>query len=268
MSILDAFNLDGKVALVTGGAKNLGLDMAIALGEAGADLVVTSRDLKSAELGAEKIRTATNRNILPLAYDQAKYEAVEQLAKQAHDWQGRVDILVNNAGIAGGAAGPGRLLSRSPEAISKVIHVNLTGLLYCCKAVGKVMVEQGGGKIINIASIAGLVGRDRRMYDRHKMVGQPVDYAASKGGVILATHDLAAYFAPKKVLVNCISPGGFSRDLPAGFEKDYCERTPLGRMGIDGSNDLKGAVLFLASSAADYITGQNIVVDGGFSIWQ
>ena len=105
------------------------------------------------------------------------------------------------------------------------------------------------------------------MYDRSGLQGQPVDYAAAKAGVIGLTKDLAAYLSPMGVNVNCISPGGFSRDLPESFVKDYSNRTPLGRMGRDGI-DLNGAVLYLASSASDYVTGHNLVVDGGFSIWQ
>jgi len=128
------------------------------------------------------------------------------------------------------------------------------------------MVERGSGKIINIASIAGLCGRDRRMYARAGMKGQPVDYAAAKAGVIGMTMDLAGYLSPHGVYVNAISPGGFERGQPEQFIRDYSDRTPLGRMGRDGI-DLKGAVLFLASPASDYVTGQNLTVDGGFVLW-
>jgi len=129
------------------------------------------------------------------------------------------------------------------------------------------MAQQHSGKIINVASVAGLVGRDRRMYDRNGMNQQPVDYAAAKAGVIGMTRDLAAVLAPYGVCVNSISPGGFERGQPEGFVRDYADRTPLGRMGRDGI-DIKAAALFLASSASDYITGHNLVVDGGFSTWQ
>ena len=128
------------------------------------------------------------------------------------------------------------------------------------------MTEQRSGKIINIASIAGLLGRDRKMYERNHMLGQPVDYAGAKAGVIGMTKDLAALMAPQGVYVNVISPGGFNRDLSDGFVQDFSERTALGRMGRDGI-DLKGAILFLASAASDYVVGQNLVVDGGFEIW-
>ena len=127
------------------------------------------------------------------------------------------------------------------------------------------MVQQRQGKIINIASIAALVGRDRRMYQCDGMTEQPVDYAAAKAGILGMTRDLAAVLAPYRINVNAISPGGFERGQPAEFVEAYCDRTPLGRMGRDGM-DLKGEALFLASQASDYVTGQNLVVDGGFSV--
>ena len=130
------------------------------------------------------------------------------------------------------------------------------------------MKAQKSGKIINIGSIAGIVGRDRRMYYDANKMEQPVDYAAAKGGVIALTRDLAAVMAPYGVNVNCISPGGFDKgDLPAEFVRLYGDRTALGRMGRMGI-DIKGAALFLATAASDYVTGVNLAVDGGFSSWQ
>ena len=130
------------------------------------------------------------------------------------------------------------------------------------------MKEQKSGKIINMGSIAGMVGRDRRMYYRANKMEQPVDYAAAKGGVIALTRDLAAVMAPYGVCVNCISPGGFDKgELPPEFVQFYSDRTPLGHMGRLGV-DLNGAALFLATSASDYVTGINLAVDGGFSSWQ
>ncbi len=130
------------------------------------------------------------------------------------------------------------------------------------------MIEQGSGKIVNIASIAGLVGRDRKMYSRNNKSEQPIDYAASKAGVIGMTRDLAGLLSPHGIYVNAISPGGFDKgELPESFVRDYESETPLGRMGRLGE-DLMGAILFLASPASNYVTGHNLVVDGGFSIWK
>jgi len=267
MSISDMFNLAGQVALITGGARHLGFDMADVLAEAGCDLVITSRQLAHAAAAADRLRARHNRDVLPLAVDVADPAQVKALAGQAAAWKGHVDILINNAGGSPGSGG--NLFERKPEEIRELLGVNLFGTLYCCQELGRLMVQQGRGKIINIASVAALVGRDRRMYARLNMRGQPVDYAAAKGGIVGLTRDLAALLAPHGVWVNCLSPGGFAREnLSPEFIRAYSDRTPLGRMGRQGSVDLKGAALFLASPASDYVTGHNLVVDGGFSIWQ
>lgn len=267
--IAELFDLRERVAVVTGGARNLGYDAACILAAAGCDLVITSRELSRATAAAEALKRKYDVDVLPLALDQTAHNQVAATAVQAHGWKGRIDILVNNAGGASGQS-PARLFERDPQAIDDLIRTNLTGAIFCCREFGAWMAKKGAGKIINIASIAGLVGRDRRLYDRAGMKGQPVDYAAAKAGVIGLTRDLAGYLSPMGVHVNSISPGGFAgpeRNLPDRFVAEYSDRTPLGRMGRDGI-DLKGAILFLASPASDYITGQNLVVDGGFSIWR
>jgi NAD(P)-dependent dehydrogenase (short-subunit alcohol dehydrogenase family) len=260
------FDLSGKVSLITGGARDLGYDAASVLAAAGSDLVITSRDMAKAKASAEKLQKQYSREVLPLALDQTDPAQVADATQKAFDWKGHLDVLINNAG-GGSGHSPGHLLQRATEDMDSLIKTNLNGALYCCQAGAKLMAKQGSGKIINIGSIAGLVGRDRRMYQRNEMSGQPIDYAAAKAGVIGMTRDLAALLAPMGVYVNCISPGGFRRKLGEKFVKDYSDRTPLGRMGRDGI-DLKGAILFLASPASDYVVGHNLVVDGGFSIWQ
>ena len=259
------FDLTGQTAMVTGGARHLGYDAACVLAAAGADLIITSRDLKHAEASVKKLANTYSVDVLPLQLDQASFDDVAAAVAKAKDFKGRIDILVNNAG-GGSGKSPANLFERDPSDIDNLLRVNLNGVLYCCREVGRIMAEQRSGSIINIASIAGLLGRDRKMYQRNDMAGQPIDYAASKAGVIGLTRDLAAFLGPYGVRVNAISPGGFNRDLPEGFVNDYSERTALGRMGRDGV-DLKGAILFFASPASDYVTGQNLPVDGGFSIW-
>lgn len=266
VTVMESFRLDGKVALITGGARTLGYDMAEALAEAGCHLAITSRQLASAQAAAARLEQAYRIDALPLELDVRDAEQVAAVVATVRAWKGHIDVLINNAG-GGSGGGSRRFFDRAAADVADLIATNLTGALFCCKEVAKVMVEQGGGKIINIGSVAGLVGRDRRMYDRNGVNQQAVDYAAAKAGVIGMTRDLAALLAPHGVYVNCISPGGFDRNLPAGFVHDYSDRTPLGRMGRDGV-DTKGAALFLASPASDYVTGHNLVVDGGFSIWQ
>lgn len=264
MNTLDSFRLDGQVAVVVGGARDLGYDIAEALGDAGSDMVITSRRLEAAEAAAEKLRTACNVDVLPLALDHCQHEQVAAVAHEANNWKGRVHVLVNNAG--GSVPGRTPFLERPPESIAAAITLNLTGPLYCCQEFGRRMGKTGGGSIINIASIAGMVGRNRKMYHRTGLNEQSVDYCAAKAGVIGMTMDLAAYMAPMGIRVNAISPGGFERGQPQAFIDAYSERTPLGRMGKDGV-DLKGAALYLASAASAYVTGQNLLVDGGFVMW-
>jgi NAD(P)-dependent dehydrogenase (short-subunit alcohol dehydrogenase family) len=266
-TISEMFSLRGKVAVVTGGARHLGYDMASVFAEAGASVVITSRELASASKAAETLRHDHGVEALPLSLDQRQQAQVAAMVSAARAWKGRIDIFVNNAG-GGSGRSAGHLFERDPADVEDLVQTNLVGVLHCCQAVGRIMGEQRSGKIINIASMAGLIGRDRRLYERNGMKGQPVDYAAAKAGVIGLTRDLAGLLSPLGVHVNAISPGGFARgNLPPGFIKDYGDRTPLGRMGRDGV-DLKGAALFLASPASDYITGQNLVVDGGFTIWR
>ncbi|MDP6153531.1 MAG: SDR family oxidoreductase [Phycisphaeraceae bacterium] len=266
--IENMFDLTGKVAMITGGARHLGYDAADVLAAAGAHVIVTSRTADSATASAEKLASEYNVDALGLPLDQLEWTNVACCADEAFAWKQRIDILVNNAG-GGSGDSPGKLLERDPAEIKNMIDINLTGSLWCCKAVGRHMADAGSGKIINIASIAALLGRDRKMYDACGMSGQPIEYAAAKSGVIGMTLDMACYFGPMGILVNAISPGGFfgpTRTLSQQFVDMYSEHTALGRMGRDGT-DLKGAILFLAAPASDYVTGQNVVVDGGFAIW-
>jgi len=262
------FSLEKKVAMIVGGAQNLGWDMAEILAAAGADIIITSRNCSKAQKAAAEFAERFAVSTLGLGLDQTVPEDVKTTFKEAFSWKGKLNILINNAG-GGGTAGKTRLLDREAQDVDLLLKTNLNGMLYCSKEAAVVMKEQGYGKIINIASMAGLMGRDRRLYDLCGMEGQSVDYAASKAGVIGATKDLAAYLGPMGITVNSISPGGFSGNpnrVSEKFNEEYSKRTPLGRMGRDGT-DIKGITLFLAAAASDYITGENIVIDGGFSIW-
>lgn len=266
-SVFEMLNMNGKVAMVTGGHAWLGYDMACALAEAGANIIITSRDAQSIQYVTDEIAKVYGVKTLAIGMNQLDYNEVELMAQKAYDWMGHIDVLINNAG-GGSGASQGNLFERAPETIKNLIDTNLTGMLYCCKAVGKYMMEQKRGKIINVGSIAAIVGRNRDMYRKTNKMEQPIDYAAAKSGVLGATRDLAALMSPSGICVNAISPGGFDKgDLPKDFVNAYAGETPLGRMGRMGI-DIKGVALLLASSAGDYITGQNIVVDGGFSIWK
>ncbi len=262
----DSFRLDQRVSLVTGGTRNLGWNMALALAEAGSAVIVTSRDLHAAKLAADAIRARCGVETLGLELEVSRFDSVAAMSAAAIAWKGGVDVLVNNApGHLGGR--PTDLFERAPSSIEEMVHGNVCGTLWCCRELGRHMRDRGRGSIINIASIAGLLGRNRLMYDDHGVPEQPVDYAVSKAGLIGLTMDLAAKLGPHGVRVNAISPGGFDDGkLDRGFVSAYGKRTALGRMGRMDS-DLKGAVVFLGSAASAYITGQNLVVDGGFTIF-
>jgi NAD(P)-dependent dehydrogenase (short-subunit alcohol dehydrogenase family) len=267
MHIWELFKLDGKVAFVTGGARNLGYDMALALAEAGADLVITARGLEKAEASARRIAEATGRTVLPLQLEVADEQQVIAAVDAAIARFGRIDILVNNAGNVTSTPESAPFEKRSLADWQNTIDANLTGVFLCSKhVVAKSMKPRRSGAIINIGSITGVIGKDRRVYKGTPMGGATLDYHAAKGGVISMTRDMAVYLAPDNIRVNCISPGGFWRNQPEAFVKAYSETIPMGRMGIDGK-EMKGAAVFLASEASSYCTGHNLVIDGGLTAW-
>ncbi|MBL9211557.1 MAG: SDR family oxidoreductase [Opitutaceae bacterium] len=259
------FELGGKAFLVVGGARALGYDMALALAEFGARGVVTSRDAAAATAAAASIAATTGQPMLGLSLDATSESSTESAVAHAAQHLGRIDILINTVGGGGGGSGTTspHLADRSLAQWETIQRTNVTALFLVCRQVIPVMIRQGAGSIINIASIAGLVGRDRRIYPQG-MNPQTVDYAAAKAAVIGFTTDLAALLGPNGIRVNVISPGGFARGQPRKFVRAYSDRTMLGRMGRDGM-DLKGAAVFLASDASAYVTGHNLVVDGGFA---
>lgn len=267
-NVMEMFRLDGQVALVTGGARNLGYDMALALAEAGADVAVSSRSLESAAKAAQQIADLTDRSALPLAFDVTDEAGVASAVADILARFGRLDILVNNSGNVGKSTPETAPMERREvEDWNRVIATNLTGAFLCAKhAVAAAMKPAQRGVIVNIGSSAGIIGKDRRQYEGTGMGGATLDYHASKGGVISMTRDMAVYLAAHNIRVNCISPGGFQRGQAASFIARYNANVPMGRMGKDGK-EMKGAVVFLASEASSYVTGHNLVVDGGLTAW-
>lgn len=264
--IRELFDLSGRVAMVTGGAQNLGLDMAEALGEAGADLVITSRQLGKAETAAESLRQHLQRRVLPLGLDVVDEQSVGFAFEQVMAEYGRLDVLICNAGgakLTGGATTD----TMAVEDWDYVVEVNLRGTFLCCKAAVPIMKAQGSGSIVIIASMSGMIGRNRWVYEGSPdMIPNMTVYSAAKSGLIGLTRDLAAENGKYGIRANSISPGGFERSQPEEFIRRYNSLTPLGRMGKDGT-DLKGAAVFLASDASAYVTGVNLPVDGGFTMW-
>lgn len=242
--------------MITGGSVGLGRQMAEGLAEMGASLVLCARKKERCEQAAEELR-ALGVETLALACDVTDKTAIEAVVDATLAKFGRIDILVNNAGVSWGAP----VEEMTLEQWDKVLSTNLTGTFLFCQAAGKAMVAQNAGKIINIASVAGLGGASAEL--------QTIGYHASKGGVIAFTKDLACKWAAHNIQVNAIAPGWFPTHMSQWViehRKDsLLEKIPLRRFGDD--HDLKGAAVFLASEASAYVTGHVLVVDGGQSAW-
>nr|WP_239558596.1 SDR family oxidoreductase [Peribacillus deserti] len=247
------FDLKGKTAIVTGGGRGLGAQIAEGLSEAGANVVLCSRKIEACEETAKRLEE-NGAKTLALQCDITNPEDVQKVIEETTSTFGRIDILVNNSGATWGAPAAEMPL----EAWKKVIDVNVTGTFLMSQAAGNVMIKQQSGKIINIASVAGLGGVDPRVMDT-------IGYNTSKGAVITFTKDLAVKWGKHNIHVNAIAPGFFptkmSRAIIEQGKNPILETTPLGRFGSE--DDLKGAALFLASKASDFVTGNVLVVDGG-----
>ncbi len=250
----DLFDLNGQVALITGASRGLGKEMAIALAEAGADLVVGSRHKDDIEKAAEEISETNIARVRAIELDVTDRESVESFVGAAVDEFGKIDILVNNAGTN----------IRSPICEIKdadwqaVQLVNVDGVFYCCRAVVKHMMEAGYGRIINIGSSLSLVGMEGRF-----------SYTASKGAVVQMTRTLAVELAEAGITANCICPGPFATEIntavvnDAEATKKLLSNVPMNRWGE--MNEIRTAAVFLASRYSSYVTGAVISVDGGWT---
>jgi NAD(P)-dependent dehydrogenase (short-subunit alcohol dehydrogenase family) len=248
------FDLSGRVALITGGSVGLGRQMAEGLAEMGANLVLCARKKERCQQTAEELRKMRVRT-LAFGCDVKDPASIRAVVEKTVNEFGEIDILINNAGTSWGALAEDMTL----EQWHKVIETNLTGTFLFSQAVGKVMISQRRGKIINIASVAGMRGSPPSF--------SAIGYSASKGGVIIFTKDLARKWGMYNIQVNAIAPGWFPTDMSDGIiqrnKESLQANIPLGRFG--GTNDLKGAAIFLASDASNFVTGHTLVVDGGQS---
>lgn len=257
MSVLNEFELDGKNAIVTGGSRGLGKAMATALAEAGANIAIIDIDRENAEQSADEIAESgvETTAVTATVTDEAEMEA---MVETVTDRLGSIDILLNNAGVTSNAPAA----EMSAEEWQRTIDVNLTGVFLCAKHVGRHMIEQGGGSIINISSMSGFVAN----------YPQPqIAYNASKAGVVMVTRSLASEWAEHGIRVNSIAPGYMRTDLvdevleaDPEMEEIWLDYTPMGRLGRPA--ELGGIIVFLASEASSYMTGEVVAYDGGYTI--
>lgn len=260
MSVLEQFSLEGRTALVTGGAGLYGRQVVEALAEAGAHTIMASRQRDRLE---DEARTFAERGLSVEAreLDQGDEGSILRLRDELLEAHGRVDVLVNNAVLRALTEG----WDSPAEQFARSMAVNVTGVFLMTRAFGDAMAERGGGSIINVGSIQGMVGPDFTLYEGLGMKSSP-DYFVHKGGMLQLTRFAAAQLGPRGVRVNTVSPGGLFNEgnpQPATFVERYNGRTFLGRMA--NTTDLKGAIVFLASDASAYVTGANLPVDGGYT---
>ncbi len=275
MTIFDKFNLKDRVAIVTGGGGLLGFEFCKTLAEAGAAVVCADLNLELATQTSTRL-TESGCTSIPFPLDVTRIESTRELVAETLKRFGRLDILVNSAALdpkfdpdaAAKGIAPGAFEDYPLEQWNAALNVNLTGMFLVTQACVKPMIEQGRkGSIINICSTYGLNGPDQRIYikDGKRVAYKPVYYTTTKAGVMGFTKYLAAYYAGTEIRVNALTPGGVFNNHEEYFVKNYSAKTILGRMAE--KDEMNGALLFLASDASSYMTGNNVIVDGGWTAW-
>lgn len=257
MPVLDRFSLTGRIALITGAAGLYGTHFARALAEAGAHVVLTSRDATRAKEAASRL-VADGHAATGLPLDLADAQGVADFAAALEERVGIVDVLVNNAVHRAG----GTLEETTVADWEATSTVNSRGLFQLTQAVAATMAERGSGSIVNIGSIYGMVGPDFSIYEGTDMT-MPAFYSYDKAGMIGFTRYLAAWLGPRGIRANCLCPGGLQDDQDDRFVEAYSARVPLGRLA--GVDDVTGALVFLASDASSYMTGAVLPIDGGWT---
>jgi NAD(P)-dependent dehydrogenase (short-subunit alcohol dehydrogenase family) len=266
------FSLRGKTAIVTGATGLLGREHCRALGASGANVVATDLDASACDALAQELEREDVR-ALGVAADITDRGALERLREAARDAFGAIDVLVNNAAIddkfdPGADLESSRFENYSLERWRRSLDVNVTGTFLCCQVLGGQMAQRGSGSIVNIASTYGIVAPDQSLYrapDGRQLFYKSAAYPTSKGAVLALTRYLATYWGKVGVRVNALSPGGVEAGQDVHFVENYASRTPLGRMAR--RDEYRGALVFLASEASSYLTGFNLVVDGGWTAW-
>lgn len=257
MNTLTSFSLKDKLVLLTGAAGLFGRGLAASLAEAGATLIIASRNAEKLQAVADE-ETARGHRVYAESFDQGDEASVLALKTRIKERFGVLDGLVNNSVLR-----PMKGANGTVAQWEESMRVNATGVMLMHRIFGKAMADAGRGSIVNIGSIQGMIGPSYELYEGTAMGDMPPDYFFHKGGMLNLTRFYAALYGPSSVRVNCLSPGGFFNNQPELFVKRFSEHTMLGRMADE--HDLGGALIFLLSNASCYITGVNLPVDGGYT---
>lgn len=264
--IAELMNLQGRVALITGGTGAIGLAMANALAELGCNICLLDLRDDALAQAANQLKTDWGVRAETIKIDLEKEQERIALPQVIDALFGRLDILINNAGFVGDSQLQGWVVPLEEQRVDtwrRALEVNLTAAFHLSQILAPMLRAHGRGTIVNLSSIYGVVGPDLDLYEGTAM-GNPAAYAVSKGGLVQLTRWLSTVLAPD-IRVNCISPGGVFRNQPEAFVEKYVARTPLGRMGAE--EDFKGAIAYFASDLSAYVTGENLMVDGGWTAW-
>lgn len=265
-SIAELQSLRGRTALVTGGAGHIGRAICDTLGELGASVAVLDLAADGCEKTAAQLREKFSVRALPVPINLEDEAAVRRAPTEVAAQFGSLDIIVHSAALVGTAGVPGWAVpfaEQSADTWRRALEVNLTSAFVLTQAAADLLGHSGRGSVVMIGSIYGVVGPDLGLYEGTPL-GNPAAYGASKGGLLQFTHWLATVLAPR-VRVNMITPGGVERGQAESFRSRYVAKTPLARMATE--EDFKGAVAYLASDLSAYVTGQNLIVDGGWTTW-
>lgn len=265
-SVAELMNLSGRKALVTGGAGHLGFACAEALVELGATVAVVDRDLEKCQTQVARLQAQRAGSALAMPCDLKDEASTRQAVREAIAALGGLDILVHSAAYVGTTKTAGWAVPFAEQTVAAwddAMRVNVTAPFIMLQEAQAALQTSGHASVILVGSTYGMVGPDMRLYEGTTMAN-PAGYNASKGGLLQLTRYFASLFAPA-IRVNAVSPGGVWRNQPEAFHERYRSRTPLQRMAVE--EDLKGAFAYLASDLSRYVTGQNLVVDGGFTAW-
>ena len=264
MNINNIFNLTNKVIILTGASGLLGTEYAHGLSQAGANVVLADLNFDKCKKLSLNLNKKYDVNSFPIKLDVTKINSINTMIKAVIKKFSKIDILINNAYFSEAGYTKIKFENYDLDIWKKGLNVNLSGIFLCCQQIGKIMKKQKNGNIINISSIYGIVAPDQRIYGNTKIIKSAL-YSVTKSGVLNFTRYLASYWRQDGIRVNTLSLGGVEENQNSTFKKNYSNKTMIGRMAK--KDEYVGALIFLSSNASSYMTGSNLVIDGGWTAW-